>query len=173
MSSSLYHLKLTKNRRNLFEKILVPIDGSKQSHDALLESLEIAKIHGSTIEILHVITPREEYIPYEAASPNMPYEENWMPPEWINEYLDNVHKNDENMLKQAQQFAKTIAPDNNIITKLIEGRAADSIIEEAEKGDISLIIIGNRGLGGLHEFVLGSVSHEVVNKAKIPVLVIK
>ncbi|MDF2937997.1 MAG: UspA domain protein, partial [Paenibacillaceae bacterium] len=34
-------------------------------------------------------------------------------------------------------------------------------------------IIGSRGLGGIREFVLGSVSHNVVQHAVVPVLVIK
>ncbi len=47
------------------------------------------------------------------------------------------------------------------------------ILDFAVKNDNDVIVIGSRGLGGIREFVLGSVSHNVVQHARIPVLVVK
>lgn len=47
------------------------------------------------------------------------------------------------------------------------------ILKYAKENAIDIIVIGSRGLGGIREFVLGSVSHNVVQSARIPVLVVK
>jgi nucleotide-binding universal stress UspA family protein len=156
----------------LFSKILVPIDGSPQAHNALIKALEIAKIHGSEVEILHVTTFSEEYTSYES-SDNVSSSEAISPPEWIAEYIENVRENDENMLNETLKYAKHLAPELNIKTKLLTGKAAETIIAEADEGEFDLIVIGSRGLGGLRELVLGTVCRNVVNGVKIPVLVVK
>jgi nucleotide-binding universal stress UspA family protein len=152
----------------MFKKILAPIDGSKPSSDALLKALELAKTHGSEVEILHVMTFTED-------APRGPENEAKIdtPPEWIDSYVSRVKKNDENMLRDAVNHSKTIAPKNKITSKLLIGKPGDEITREAEQGAFDLIVIGSRGLGGLRELILGSVSHQVVNESKIPVLVVK
>ena len=57
--------------------------------------------------------------------------------------------------------------------EMIQGAPAEVILEYAKQNGVDLIVIGSRGLGGIREFVLGSVSHNVVQHAKIPVLVVK
>ncbi len=153
----------------MFEKILVPIDGSKPSYDALLRALELAKVHESEVEILHVTTFSED-LPAETsktkAEPNSPSK-------WIADYMTKVRENDENMLNNALMHSRTIVPTAKITTKLLIGLPENEIIMEAERGGFDLIVIGSRGLGGIKELVLGSVSHKVVNDSKIPVLVVK
>ena len=97
----------------MFSKILVPVDGSPQAHNSLIKALEIAKIHGSEVEILHVTTFSEEYTSYES-SDNISSSEAISPPEWIAEYIENVRENDENMLKETLKYAKHLAPELNI-----------------------------------------------------------
>jgi nucleotide-binding universal stress UspA family protein len=58
-------------------------------------------------------------------------------------------------------------------TEVLEGEVAENIIRYAEENDTDLVMIGNRGLGGLKKLVLGSVSQKVVQKASCPVLVVK
>jgi len=58
-------------------------------------------------------------------------------------------------------------------TELLEGEPADTIIKYALEQKIDNIIIGQRGLGALKSFVLGSVSQKVLHNANIPVTIIK
>jgi nucleotide-binding universal stress UspA family protein len=158
----------------VFKKILVPIDGSKHAHSALRIALELAKIHKSDLEILHVTSFSEEHAstkPGSAAGPTS--EESVSPPEWIAEYMSKVRENDEKMLNQALKDAETMCPKLRITAKLLLGSPGGSIVSEAEEGKFDLIVIGSRGLGGFAGLVLGSVSHHVVNESKIPVLIVK
>jgi len=53
------------------------------------------------------------------------------------------------------------------------GRTADDIVGFANKGKYDMIVIGARGLGGVKEKFLGSVSNKVMHKSRIPVLIVK
>ena len=157
----------------MFDKILIPIDGSHHAHNSLIRGIELAKIHGSQIEIFHVVTFSEEYVPYVSMNEGIGSEYFSMPPEWIIEYIKNVEQNDEKMLNEALKHAKSTAPILTITTNMETGTAVETIIAEAEKGKFDLIVMGCRGLGGFKELVLGSVSRGVVNGSNIPVLIIK
>jgi nucleotide-binding universal stress UspA family protein len=152
----------------LFQKILVPIDGSKSANNTLDKALQLAKIHGSVIEILHVMTLAEN-LPTE---PEMS-EKIDTPSEWVEEYLTKIRIDAKKMLSEALEKATNMGLAGKATSKLLVGKPGDVILYEAANGDFDLIVIGNRGLSGLKEFVLGSVSHQVVDESKIPVLVVK
>lgn len=61
----------------------------------------------------------------------------------------------------------------NATVELLQGSPAEVILAYAKEHTVDVIVIGSRGLGGIREFVLGSVSHNVVQSARIPVLVVK
>ena len=56
---------------------------------------------------------------------------------------------------------------------VLEGVPSSAILQYAKEYCCDLIVIGNRGLGPIREWMLGSVSHHVVQQAQIPVLVVK
>jgi len=62
-------------------------------------------------------------------------------------------------------------PGRRIETRLLRGRPASAIVEEANDLRADLIVIGSRGLGPVRSMLLGSVSAEVVDHAPCPVLV--
>jgi nucleotide-binding universal stress UspA family protein len=130
-----------------------------------MKALELAKVHGSEVEILHVMTFSED-VPKETT-------ETGSPPEWVEDYVSRVRKNDENMLNSALEESKRMAPGIMVNIKLLLGKPASMIVGEAAYGGFDLIVIGSRGLSGVRELVLGSVSHQVVNESKVPVLVVK
>jgi nucleotide-binding universal stress UspA family protein len=55
--------------------------------------------------------------------------------------------------------------------RLVEGNAAESIIEAAEGAD--LIVVGSRGRGGLRSLLLGSVSSAVIHHTRCPTVVVR
>jgi len=152
----------------VFRKILVPIDGSKPANNALVKAFELAKIHGSTVEVLHVMTFTEG-LPAEHEGSG----KTDLPSAWVEDYITRVKMKDEKMLRDALSEAEKMGLSGKVTTKLLIGKPGDAILREAAQSDFDLIVIGNRGLSGLKELVLGSVSHQVVDQSKIPVLVMK
>ncbi len=67
--------------------------------------------------------------------------------------------------------ARLARPGRTIETRLLRGRPASAIVEEADDLRADLVVVGSRGLGRLRSMLLGSVSAEVVDHAPCPVLV--
>jgi nucleotide-binding universal stress UspA family protein len=72
-------------------------------------------------------------------------------------YLEELEAFYEKVLSDALQKQNGLTQKVKVSTKLLKGRAADKIVETANEGNFD-IIIGSRGLGGIKEFFLGSVS---------------
>ena len=54
-----------------------------------------------------------------------------------------------------------------------KGRPSTTIVDEAERIDVDLIMMGSRGLGSIAGWILGSTSRRVVDDCKKPVLIVK
>jgi nucleotide-binding universal stress UspA family protein len=95
------------------------------------------------------------------------------PPEWAGkprwqENLDAEHARGRELLEQAgDQLPDSV----DYVAELIEGPAAEAIVNVAETRDADAIVVGSRGLGRVRA-TLGSVSHEVLHLADRPVVVI-
>ncbi len=135
------------------KKILVPIDGSKNSFRGLDTAIFLARQCGATITGLFVVPI---------------YPKSFMPITYAKEYLTKA-------VKDFMEDAKKRSAQNGIVFvgKTIIGRESSEIIDFAAKNKFDIIVIGARGLGSVKEAFLGSVSHAIVHKSKIPVLIVK
>ena len=135
------------------KKILVPIDGSKNSFRGLDTAIFLARQCGATITGLFVVPI---------------YPKSFMPITYAKEYITKT-------VKDFMEDAKKRSAQNGIVFvgKTIIGKESSEIIDFAAKNKFDIIVIGARGLGSVKEVFLGSVSHAIVQKSKIPVLIVK
>ncbi len=142
-------------------KILACTDGSEQSYKALEEAAKIANRVKGDVTVIHV----EEPIPH--------------PNEWgyyfsedsLKQYEERREKEREEIMATAARiFNELNVQFNKIIRK---GHPAETISKEAAEGGFDMIVMGNRGLGGLKEKLLGSVSNAVVQQADVSVVIVK
>jgi nucleotide-binding universal stress UspA family protein len=141
-----------------FRKILVAYDGSKASEDAMEQAIKLAQEDGSTqLEVIHVYNMPTIVIGEIIFTPAPGHEKE------VIAHAQAVIEKANNRLKDTPH--KTVT--------LLNGNPAKTILEQAEETKCDLIVIGSRGHGGIVEFMLGSVSHNVVLHAKVPVLVVK
>ncbi len=68
--------------------------------------------------------------------------------------------------------AEELLADLPVTTKVLIGRAADTIITEARAGDFDLVVMGTRGLTGFEQLVLGSVAEAVLRMCPAPLLTV-
>ena len=68
---------------------------------------------------------------------------------------------------------KTIEKGVNFTKKISQGNPAEKISKFAEINEFDLIVISARGLSKTKELFLGSVSKKVIDKSKVPVLIVK
>ena len=62
---------------------------------------------------------------------------------------------------------------NSVKTMLAEGDPAAMIVDTADRENPDLLIMGSRGLSGIRELFMGSVSHKVSHSARCSVLIVK
>jgi EmrB/QacA subfamily drug resistance transporter len=136
--------------------ILVPLDDSEHAEAALKQAAAIARERREQLVLLHVAEPESppgtspSYVP--SPAPPEPFE-------------------------QAHAFlaraASTVDRAVLVRTLVREGHAADEVLREIdERQEYDLVVIGSRGRGELRSALLGSVSHALLERSPVPVLVV-
>lgn len=146
----------------MVKKILVALDGSKASNDALSFALDLADELSANIELLTVVPP--VFLPA--------YSINVLKSDAISEITKNLEISFRNILSKAKEEARKTHPKTNLSTRFEKGEPSEKIVDVANQGGFELIIMGSRGLGG-RVSTLGSVSSRVVDESKCPVLIVK
>jgi nucleotide-binding universal stress UspA family protein len=156
----------------IFQKILVPLDGSDHSRRALESAIQIAKSFNSKLMLLTVhhvtITP--------VTSPELTIQAPVIVPdasaaEMTERAIEAAHNYDKKILAEAE--AKVRSEKIEVESELIDGNAVEEIVRKSEEGKFDLIIMGARGLSTIKKLFIGSVSDGVIKKAPCPVLIVK
>jgi len=145
----------------MFKKILVPIDGSETSWRALEEAIVLAEKFDGELNIVNVIQPYNN-----AALLAVPLDQ-----ATITQGNTELEKIGDKVLSMAKE--KTAGFKGKLDFVLEVGHPSERIIALAKKNGSDSIVIGSRGLSGIAEFFLGSVSSKVSQYATIPVLIVK
>ena len=145
-------------------KILLATDGSDCSKAAVNSVAERSWPEGSEVKIVSAME-----IPY------APTTEAWVLPDSYYSELDRVAREQaEAAVKYAvERIESGKAPRLEIITKIIGGSAREVILDEAERWDADLIVLGSHGYNGWQRFLLGSVSHAVATHAHCSVEIVR
>jgi nucleotide-binding universal stress UspA family protein len=143
----------------MFTTIVVAVDDSDPSKSAVELACKLAKLDTAAIVLLNVVdvTKLVSVAGYET-----PY-----PAEAIETLRDAG--------KTLLEAAKAVCDAHNVATTLAEaeGYAADEILRVAAEQKAGLICMGTHGRKGLSHLIVGSVAEEVLQNARIPVLVTK
>jgi len=146
----------------MFDRILVGLDGSQNSAPALETALGLAQrcqaqlVLFSAIDV-HPARPHMERLVQEAAR---------------EVYARAGREIAQNILDAAERRARE-AGLQRIERVAEEGSAARTIVDYAKRTGVDLIVIGTRGLMGLHGLALGSVAQQVTAAAHCPVMVVR
>ena len=140
------------------KNILVPVDFSDFSLDAIKYAAELAHSWNAEITLLNVI--EEAVLPtVYGVEPVSVF------------HVDHLLEESASMMQNLKDTYLASYPNTN--TKVIVGHAAFSITEFAKENDIDLIVIPTHGLTGLKRFLIGSVAEHVVRNAQCAVLTVK
>ncbi|MFC7187623.1 universal stress protein [Halorubrum yunnanense] len=138
---------------------LVATDGSTESDEAVRYAARQAVAFYETLEVAHVLTPDSELVDGTIVLPGE----------------EAAVDAGEGVLENARSIAEEAVGDESIEveTQLLTGRPADAIADYATEADVNAIYVGHRGLSEEREQVVGSVAKSVVDKADVPVTVIR
>jgi nucleotide-binding universal stress UspA family protein len=143
-------------QQHAIRRILVPVDFSDASKEAVLHAREIAQTYGAEIDLLHVV---EEVI-YPSAYG-----------------IGDAYFPTQNILKKVEDTLGDMAREEigyeHVTISAVVGYAPLSIIDYAEKNESDLIVIATHGRAGFDRLLMGSVAERVFRRAPVPVLVVK
>lgn len=145
----------------MYQKILVPLDGSELAEKALPYAREIAHRFDAELILLVVVTlPRAV-----AVGPEMHVPLGWSTlKDYENEQAELFLEEKKQELEEAGQRVQTV---------LRGGAAEDGIVDYAEDEDVDLVVMSSHGRSGLSRWIFGSVTQKVLQGCAVPVLVVK
>ncbi|MDR7870910.1 MAG: universal stress protein [Tissierellaceae bacterium] len=140
------------------KKLLVPIDGSKNSINAMLKARKMGEVLGSEITILNVIPAMQDY----------KYVHN---KDLYKEIERSVLSDSKLLLENSMRYFEDFPGKVNSVFK--RGDPVEEIVKYAEEGEFDLVVMGSRGLGAFSRTLLGSVSDKVIHHINTSVLIVK
>jgi nucleotide-binding universal stress UspA family protein len=142
----------------MFASILVGIDRSAHARVALSQAVDLARTQNASLTVLVAYTT---LLPWDSVSP--------LPQEAVDEYVAGVRSEAQAIAEEARS---TMPVEVHAAILVVDAAPAVALLDEAVTGHHDLIVVGSRGRGDAGSFLLGSVSHAVLNHSRIPVLIV-
>jgi nucleotide-binding universal stress UspA family protein len=147
----------------LFKRILFCTDFSESAQWAFTYALNLAKVYGSRLMILHV-----------ASEPVHPEQLSiYLPPEKVEDLRISRKKELEREFKARYLQRMDLEGFHEYQVLIKEGEAFYEIIQVARLESADLIIMGTHGRTGLDHVLFGSTAERVVRKASCPVMTVR
>lgn len=139
----------------MYERILVPTDGSEATTKTLDHALGVAA-PDATVHALYVVD-RRLYLAAEKDEQD--------------DVRDRLHQEGSDAVEAVAAY---VGEDAEVVTAVEEGIPHKRIVEYAEEAGLDLVAIGTHGKTGRERMVgLGSVTEEVVERSGVPTLVVR
>jgi nucleotide-binding universal stress UspA family protein len=141
----------------MFERILVPLDGSQLAECVLPHAVAIAQAFGSRLLLLQAVDcPQTDADPVRAVDPL-----HWQ-----------IHKT------EARAYLAAIAvrlqeAGLTVEEHMLEGQPAESIVRFAQNRDVDLVLLSSHGLSGLSRWNVSSVAQKVIFQVSKPVMIVR
>jgi nucleotide-binding universal stress UspA family protein len=145
----------------VYRKIMVPLDGSKMAECVIPHVETVAKLGNASVELVHVIEQIE--LPTRGG---------------IALSVDDLKQIEEHSKQQAETYLLEVARRLKIAgikshSKLLTGKAADSLVDYIQGNEFDLIIMATHGRSGISRWFWGSVADKILYSSKTPVLLVR
>jgi nucleotide-binding universal stress UspA family protein len=159
----------------MFNRILVPLDGSTLAERAIPHAEQLARIFGSSIILLQILDPTSYH-----ENPNSVDPLRWqIRKAEADMYMNGIAARLREDLRDSALDAKdaqTRGRDEKKIRieySIREGKTAENIVNFAHTENIDLLVISTHGSGGLSRWNISSVTQKVINLIYLPVLIVR
>jgi nucleotide-binding universal stress UspA family protein len=146
----------------MYQRILVPVDGSATSNAGLAEAVKLAKLTGAQLRLMHVV----DESPFLMSAEGMAAISTDM--------LGLLREGGERILEAGRAIAvgQGVAVDTKLYDGL-SGRLSDCVTEQVTQWHADLIVLGTHGRRGVGRMLLGSGAEQVSRTATVPVLLVR
>ncbi|HEY1326641.1 MAG TPA: universal stress protein [Casimicrobiaceae bacterium] len=144
-----------------YHRILVPVDGSAASQRGVEEALRLAQALDARVSMLHVL----DSAPIVAAPDMAAY---------VPQVIDDLRLAGQQIAEQAKARADAAGVGSDVILADAGGRPVfEAIIEQAQRVDADLLVMGTHGRRGIARVLMGSDAEGVVRNARVPVMLVR
>ena len=146
----------------MYQRILVPFDGSVTSTKGLDEAIKLAKPAGATVRLLHVVNELSFMTGFESYGV------------YAGNAITLLKEGGEEILASGK--ARVAAAGVEVDTLLVENfsmRLSDVVAEQAIAWKADLVVIGTHGRRGVQRVLLGSDAELILRTAPVPVLLVR
>jgi nucleotide-binding universal stress UspA family protein len=139
-------------------KLLIGVDLSESTEKVVKKAEEIAAALSAKVWLLHVAEPEPDFVGLKVG------------PQSARDSLSRrFHAEHRQIQEMAERLRKT-GLDTTAL--LVQGATVETILKEALKLDVDMIVAGSHGRGAMYQLLVGSVSEGVLHKSKCPVIVV-
>ncbi|MGI9058544.1 MAG: universal stress protein [Ktedonobacteraceae bacterium] len=144
----------------MFQRLLVPLDGSSRAEQALPVAARLARASGGTVVLLRVVSPPTELLPSTTAG------------------LDTSSQRVDPDFAEATHYLQRVTKMSSLLdiyteTVVSSGQATATILSTVDARQIDLIVLCSHGYTGMKHQVLGSVAEQVAHYAPVPVFLLR
>ncbi len=150
----------------MFKTIVVGTDFSDTANQAVSQATDLAKAYGAKLHIVTAFRPAMTASVAASSLEAMAYGGSAVLQEAESKIADEVEATLQRMSQQVSAAGVAVK------THCFAGDPSDALIDIAEQTKADVIVIGNRGMGGVKRFVLGSVPNKISHHAPCSVLII-
>lgn len=143
----------------MYQKILIPTDGSRSARRAADHGIALASRFGSRVTFLHVL--ENPLVSGYAAPEALPYS---------GQLYEDLKAAAEDVLDDAKRRAAEAGVEAEVL--LVENRRPADAIHDAE-ADHDLVVMGTHGRRGMDRFMFGSVAEGALRRSERPFLVVR
>ena len=146
----------------MYERILVPVDGSATSSAGLAEAMRVARLTGGRLRLLHLV----DEMPFVMSAEGYGA--------MATDVLGLLKEAGERILAQARALVEAAGiPVDTRLYESLNGRLAERVASETEEWQADLLVLGTHGRRGIGRVFLGSDAEQVLRIARVPVLLVR
>jgi nucleotide-binding universal stress UspA family protein len=161
MQTTAVRCRTPQRRVEMYQRILVPVDGSDTSNRGLQEAIKLAQALNAELKLVHVVN--EFYAP---GGVEVYYD--------LPTAMDSLREAGKQALAKGEKTAQDAGVKASAdLIEAMGARAADRIVDAANRWPADLIIMGTHGRRGFERFALGSDAETVLRASTVPVLLIR
>lgn len=142
----------------MYKRIVVPVDGSPTSVRGLDEAIELARLSGATIRLVHVL----DQVVYLGGD------------NYGVDVFGSRRREGERIMQEMKARVVMAGVDvSTFVSEILPGRVCDVVMEQVKDFDAHLIVVGTHGRRGVGRFLVGSDAEQIVRIATVPVLLVR
>jgi nucleotide-binding universal stress UspA family protein len=145
----------------MYDRILVPVDGSDTSNVGLAEAIKLGKLTGARLMLLHAVDIAAAAVTPEVSAGSVAV-------------FDAMREVGERVIANAKKATENAGLSaESVLVDTLHGRLSDLVVEQTKRWKADLIVIGTHGRRGVRRFLLGSDAEQILRVAPVPVLLVR